>query len=206
MVGALDAGVGRVLRTIERHGLADDTIVVFTSDNGGERYSFQWPLRGTKSELWEGGIRVPAIVRWPGRVPRARTRLQTMTMDWLPTLLKLVGAAETGAPFDGADLSDAMRAPAVAGSPERTLFWRTEDMAAVRRGRWKYVRDEAREYLFDVDADPGERANQRLRQPGIVAVLRERFDAWNATMLAVPADARRPRVRLRQEFEALDRR
>lgn len=204
MVASLDAGVGRVLSALERLRLVDDTVVVFTSDNGGERYSYQWPLRGTKSELWEGGIRVPAIVRWPGRVCRGRTALHAMTMDWLPTLLKFAGVAESDASFDGVDLSDAIRTSAA--PPERTLFWRTQDMAAVRQGRWKFVRDEAREHLFDLDVDPGERANLRLRQPAVAATLRERFEAWNAAMLPVPTDARMPRVRLRQEFESLDRR
>lgn len=206
MVEALDAGIGRVLKVLERLRLADDTIVVFTSDNGGERYSFQWPLRGTKTELWEGGIRVPAIIRWPGRIRRTRTRLHTLSMDWLPTLLRLVGAKPSEAVFDGADLSNSMLEPSKAGSTERTLFWRTQDMVAVRKGRWKYVREEAREYLFDLDADPGERANRRLAQPDIASDLRQRFDAWDSTMLPIPAEARRPRARLRQEFEALDRR
>lgn len=204
MVAALDAGVGRVLKELERQGLGDDTIVVFTSDNGGERYSYQWPLRGSKSEVWEGGIRVPAIIRWPGRLPRIRSQLPMMTMDWLPTLLGLVEAKTDDTPvFDGLNLKEAMMAPA--SNLKRAMFWRTHDMAAVRQGPWKYVREDKREYLFDLSTDPGERANLRRRRPDIAVSMRDRFEQWNLEMLPVPEDAKRPRVTLRQEFEALNR-
>ena len=93
MVTRMDLQVGRVLQALEANGIADNTIVIFTSDNGGERFSDTWPFTGSKTELLEGGLRIPAIVRWPGRIPAGRTTEQVMiTMDWMPTLLAAAGA------------------------------------------------------------------------------------------------------------------
>lgn len=203
MMQALDAGVGRVLRTLETCGVAERTIVVFTSDNGGERFSYQWPLRGTKTELWEGGIRVPAAVRWPARLRPRRVTTPAMSMDWMPTLLALAGQSLPEVVLDGIDLTGALTGLATA--PDRTLYWRTQDMAAVRRGRWKFVRDETLEYLFDLSSDPAERANRRLRDAVVHTEMREAFDLWNQQMLPVPDDARLPRVQRRREFESLQR-
>jgi arylsulfatase A-like enzyme len=124
MIQAMDDQVGRVLEALQQHGLAGDTIVVFTSDNGGERFADTWPFTGRKTELLEGGVRVPALIRWPGRLPANRVCDQTgMTMDWLPTLLAAAGAAADPAyPSDGIDLL-----PALAGKAApvpRSLFWR----------------------------------------------------------------------------------
>src|SRR5947209_16861485 len=88
MVQSLDANIGRVLQALDVHGLSGNTIVVFTSDNGGERFSKTWPFTGMKTELLEGGLRIPSIVRWPGRIAAGSVSEQAMmTMDWLPTLL-----------------------------------------------------------------------------------------------------------------------
>ena len=93
MVEAMDAEIGRALAALARHGLTQDTIVVFTSDNGGERFSDTWPFTGRKTELLEGGLRIPAVVSWPARIPAGRTSDQVMiSMDWLPTLLAAAGA------------------------------------------------------------------------------------------------------------------
>jgi arylsulfatase A-like enzyme len=94
MVESLDASIGRVLAALEKKGLAENTIVIFTSDNGGERFSKTWPLTGQKTELLEGGIRVPAIVRWPAKVKAGQVSEQVaISMDWLPTLLAAAGGA-----------------------------------------------------------------------------------------------------------------
>src|SRR4030095_8548372 len=93
MMKSLDEGVGRVLRALEAAGHARRTLVVFTSDNGGERFSYTWPFTGQKCALHEGGIRVPAFVRWPGVLPAGRTTEQVaVTMDWTATILAAAGA------------------------------------------------------------------------------------------------------------------
>ena len=141
MVQRLDEGIGRVLGALEDTGQSRDTFVVFTSDNGGERYSYNWPASESKRSLHEGGIRVPAIVRWPGRVPAGRTTDQTViTMDWAATMLALGGAtADPGYPLDGVDLVPLCRGQQV--NLDRTLFWRTLQEEAVRRGPWKYLKN-----------------------------------------------------------------
>ena len=189
MVQRLDQGVGRVLGALEDTGLSRDTFVVFTSDNGGERYSYNWPASDGKRSLREGGIRVPAIVRWPGRVPAGRITDQTIiTMDWAATLLALGGAsADPRYPLDGVDLVPLCQGPRV--QLDRTLFWRTLREDAVRQGAWKYLRTGKDELLFDIPNDPGERADLAAHQPEKLASLREEFRRWNAGVLPRPAPA-----------------
>jgi arylsulfatase A-like enzyme len=189
MMGRLDQGVGRVLHALRDSGIDRDTFVVFTSDNGGERYSYNWPASDGKVSLHEGGIRVPAIVRWPGRVPAGRTTDQTViTMDWSATMLALGGAsADPEYPLDGVDLL-----PLCQGRPvhlDRTLFWRTREQDAARQGPWKYLKIGNDELLFDIRNDPGERADLDVYQPERLASLREQFSRWNAQMLPRPAAA-----------------
>ena len=191
MVKAMDTAVGRVLAELEARGLARDTIVIFTSDNGGERFSDTWPLRGQKGELLEGGIRVPLILRWPGRVAAGTTSDQVMaTMDWLPTLAAAAGAAPDSAfPPDGSDLL-----PVLTGAEEarpRKIYWRFRErnQAAVRDGDWKYLRMGEEESLFDVRSDPRERANLREREAATFERLKADFAAWDANMLRYPPPA-----------------
>ena len=187
MVARLDQGIGRVLGALEDVGRRRDTFVVFTSDNGGERYSFNWPASEGKGSLREGGIRVPAIVCWPGRVPAGRVTDQTViSMDWTATMLAVGGAAQDPRyPLDGVDLL-----PLCRGQPvhfDRTLFWRTLREDAVRAGAWKYLRTAKDELLFDIPRDPGERADLAPYEPKKMAQMRELFRDWNARMLPRPA-------------------
>jgi arylsulfatase A-like enzyme len=184
MVKRLDYQVGRVLDALRTAGVARDTIVVFTSDNGGERFSDTWPFSGRKTELLEGGLRIPAIVRWPG-VTRAGTisDAQIISMDWLPTFLAVAGATPDPAfPSDGIDIAPSLNGGTL---PERSLFWRYKNHAqrAVRRGNLKYLKIAENEFLFDVAADPLERANLKNRQPADFAALKASWEEWNATML-----------------------
>ena len=114
MIQELDLQVGRVLETLETAGIAENTIVIFTSDNGGERFSDTWPFTGKKTELLEGGLRIPAIVRWPGHIARGSTTDQVaISMDWLPTLLAMAGTKPDPAyPPDGMNLAAALTANA----------------------------------------------------------------------------------------------
>ncbi len=182
----LDEKIGEVLAALQRLGAADDTIVIFTSDNGAERFSDAWPFSGRKTELLEGGIRVPHIVRWPGRIRAGlESSEQVMSMDWLPTLLALAGGQPAAhRPPDGLDIT-----PALLGGtlPTRPLFWRYRhlDQAACREGDYKYLRINGNEFLFDVVQDPLERANLKARRPELFGRLQAQWTAWNATMLPI---------------------
>ena len=186
MVRALDEAVARVLAALDETGLAANTLVVFTSDNGGEEHSCMGGLARGKSHLWEGGIRVPAFARWPGVIPAGATTTQVAsTIDWTATLLAAAGAAPPPShPLDGIDLL-----PVLSGRArprERTLFWRTAQrtrQAAVRSGGWKYLRDEDGEYLFNLVLDPGERRDRKLDEPRRFEELKAAYATWDREML-----------------------
>jgi arylsulfatase A-like enzyme len=190
MVESLDANVGKVLAALRASGRADDTIVVFTSDNGGERFSKTWPFNGMKCEVLEGGIRVPLLVRWPGRIKAGSGSDQTaISMDWVPTFLAAAGVpAGTRAPTDGMDLLPTLLEGRMS---ERDLYWRfkAQDQAALRSGKWKYLRMAGTEFLFDVVADPQERGNLRMREDARFAAMKGAWEKWNATMLPYPPES-----------------
>jgi arylsulfatase A-like enzyme len=185
MVERMDLQVGRILAALERADAARDTIVVFTSDNGGERFSDTWPFSGRKTELLEGGVRVPTVLRWPARVARGRVSQQvTMSMDWLPTLLGAAGVAPDPAYApDGINLL----AHLTQGAAEvpRKLFWRFKSNAqrASREGNFKLLKIQQNSFLFNVADDPQERANLKLRHREVFERMKREWDAWNATML-----------------------
>ncbi len=185
MVQAMDAQIGRILRTLESRGIADDTIVVFTSDNGGERFSNTWPFTGKKTELLEGGLRIPAVIRWPARIKAGRTHDQVMaSMDWMPTLLAAAGGAPDPAyPSDGISLLPAL-AQGAAPVP-RKLFWRYKANAqrASRDGDWKILKILDQTFLFNVVEDPLERANLRDRHRDIYDRMVAQWTEWNKDML-----------------------
>ena len=184
MVTAMDAQIGRILAKLEELGLADNTIVIFTSDNGGERYSNTWPFSGKKTELLEGGVRIPAIVRWPGHIaPGTVSEQVIMSMDWFPTLLDIAGVApDPQYPSDGMNLSGIFAGEAPVS---RTLYWRYLNMAqeACRSGNWKYLKILDNSFLFNVVDDPLERANMKDRRPDIYQDLINKFRKWDAAML-----------------------
>ncbi|HMU67253.1 MAG TPA: sulfatase-like hydrolase/transferase, partial [Cellvibrionaceae bacterium] len=192
MVGSLDDAVGKVLTALKEKNIADNTIVIFTSDNGGERFSRTWPLSGQKSELLEGGIRVPAIVRWPAQVKSGRVSEQVIiSMDWLPTLLAAAGGApDTKFKPDGENILPAILD--TAPPYPRTLFWRykANEQAAIRLGDWKYLKIAGNEFLFNLAQDVRERANLAQKQPEIFNQLKQRWQDWNNTMLPITADVR----------------
>jgi arylsulfatase A-like enzyme len=185
MIESLDRNIAKVLAALQASGKADDTLVLFTSDNGGERFAKSWPFNGMKGELLEGGIRVPLLVRWPGQVRAGSVTQQTaMNMDFLPTLLDAAGVApDSSRPPDGVSLMPTLRD--ASRLQERTLFWRyhAHSQGAVRRGQYKYLRIESAEFLFDVVADPQERGNLKKRQAAVFRELQDAWTAWDATML-----------------------
>jgi arylsulfatase A-like enzyme len=191
MLDSLDRGVGQVMATLDRLGMRKDTIVVFTSDNGGERFSDTWPFIGQKTELLEGGIRVPLFVRWPSRI-RANSRSEqvNITMDWVPTLLAAAGARSDPAyPSDGENLLDIIAGHSPAHP--RQLYWRylAANQQALRDGDWKYLKLGKQEWLFNLAEDEHERANLSAKFPERFAAMKQAWERWNATMLPYPPDA-----------------
>ena len=178
MVERVDLSVGRILAAIDKAGLRHNTIVIYTNDNGGEWLARNTPLFHHKFSVWEGGIRVPAIVRWPGRIPAGQVSGQVgITMDLTASILAAAGAAvppETK--LDGINLFPALEKKAA--EIERTLFWRSAQQRAVRSGDWKLVVDLGRPLLFNLRNDAGERVNLIGERPDIARRLRPLLEAW----------------------------
>jgi arylsulfatase A-like enzyme len=191
MIHHMDEGIGQLVAALREQGLLHNTLIVFTSDNGGERFSDNWPLVGGKMDLTEGGIRVPWIAHWPAVIPAGSVSAQhCMTMDWSATLLALGdGQPHPDFPLDGISLAEVLRKPG--HSFERPLYWRMKHrkQRALRQGNWKYLKVDEHEYLFDISADARERANLAHRHPERFGAMREAWLAWEATVPAIPEDA-----------------
>ena len=186
MVERADAGVGQILEALDRLDLARGTLVIFTNDNGGEWLSRNDPLAARKSTLWEGGIRVPLIARWPGRLPAGATSAQVaITMDLTASILAVAGVPPDGRyPLDGIDILPLLEADAPL--EERRLFWRiatrTAQQKAVRDGQWKLLLDGERALLFDLAADPGEKHDLAAGHPERVRLLKAAIADWEAVL------------------------
>jgi arylsulfatase A-like enzyme len=191
MIHHMDEGIGKLMAALREHGLEENTLVVFTSDNGGERFSDNWPLVGGKMDLTEGGIRVPWIAHWPAAIPAGTVSTQhCMTMDWSATLLDAGGGqADPDWPLDGISLLKVLREPAQRF--ERALYWRMNHRGqrALREGDWKYLQVDGHEYLFNIAKDERERANLAAREPERLERMRAQWLAWDASVPPIPADA-----------------
>ncbi|MGE5520030.1 MAG: sulfatase-like hydrolase/transferase [Candidatus Dadabacteria bacterium] len=191
----LDDAVGRIVKAVDESKKANNTVIIFTSDNGGERYSDNHPYKGGKMELWEGGIREPAFIRWPGKIkPHSISNQVVTTMDWTASIISLAGTKpDINYPLDGENIL-----PIVMGQEkekERTLFWRVyqrKQQKAVRQGNLKYLNDkDSAEYLFDLRKDPTENRNLATKQPQVVQQLKTQMAAWEKQMLKpIPLAAR----------------
>jgi arylsulfatase A-like enzyme len=181
----MDNAIGKILKEVDRNSFSKNTVVVFTSDNGGERFSDTWPFTGKKTELLEGGLRVPAIARWPGQIEAGSVSEQAcMSMDWMPTFVSMAGGRiDPAFPTDGMDLTAALTRGAAPIS--RKLFWRYRSNAqrAMLDGRMKWLKINDNQFLFDVFADPLERANLRRKQPDVFERMAKEYAEWDATML-----------------------
>ena len=184
MLERADRGVGEILAALDRRGVTNNTLVIFTNDNGGEWLSRNAPLFHRKGTLWEGGIRVPLILRWPGQLPRGQVSKQVaITTDITASILAATGARPPASYSpDGIDILPILRgkAPLL----ERRLFWRgarpDRQQRAVRVGQWKLLVDASQLLLFDLEADPGERTDLAARRPDLVATLRRLLADWEA--------------------------
>jgi arylsulfatase A-like enzyme len=193
MVESLDAGVGRILIALKEKGLEEKTLVIFTSDNGGylnygskyQNISSNGIYRGQKTELYEGGHRVPAIFSWPGRIDPGVTDALTHSNDLLPTLVEIANADKGDSRADGLDLSPLLFD--ARGLPERSLFWRSRSQRAVRSGPWKLCLTGNQAELFHLGRDPSEKTNLALKNPEKVRDLTVAWEAWEREMNATAA-------------------
>jgi len=187
MMKSLDSAVGRIVKAVDDLHLENNTVIIFTSDNGGERYSDNGIYRGRKMSLLEGGIREPAFVRWTGKIKENTVSDQVVTtFDWTATILSLAHAkADPKFPLDGMDIM-----PVILGKEfvlDRTLYWRIfqrNQHKAMRFGRWKYFQDEKKnEYLFDLSTDPKEENNLKEKYSALFQQLKKKYAAWEKKML-----------------------
>ncbi|MEX1167859.1 MAG: sulfatase-like hydrolase/transferase, partial [Hydrogenophaga sp.] len=191
MIHHMDEGIGWLVAALREEGLLENTLIVFTSDNGGERFSDNWPLVGGKMDLTEGGIRVPWIAHWPAVIPPGSVSGQhSLTMDWSATMLEVGGGQpHPDFPLDGVSLAALLHDPAQRF--ERPMHWRMNHRGqrALREGDWKYLQVDGYDYLFNIAVDARERANLAQREPQRLEAMRQRWLAWNATMPPIPEDA-----------------
>jgi arylsulfatase A-like enzyme len=191
MIHHMDEGIGWLVEALRKNGQLDNTLIVFTSDNGGERFSDNWPLVGGKMDLTEGGIRVPWIAHWPAVIAPGRdSTQQCLTMDWSATMLDAAGvAADPAYPLDGLSLLPVLRQPGQEFRRPVHFRMNHRGQRALRDGDWKYLRVDGNDYLFNIPADERERANLGGREPARLAAMREDWENWNATMPPIPEDA-----------------
>lgn len=191
MIHHMDEGIGNLVDALKKNNLFDNTLIVFTSDNGGERFSDNWPLVGGKMDLTEGGIRVPWIAHWPDQIPAGGVSSQhCMTMDWSATMLDVGGGLPDPAwPIDGVSLREILSSPKA--TFERPLYWRMNhrQQRAMRQGPWKYLKVDENEYLFNLDNDERERANLATSFPERLANMRQQWLDWSQTVPEIPDDA-----------------
>src|SRR4029453_8756923 len=186
MISAMDDAIGAVLAKLDQHKLTENTLVFFVSDNGGPpvNASSNGVRRGHKAQTWEGGIRVPYLVQWKGRLPAGKTYDNpVIQLDFHPTVLAAAGVEAKDAKFDGVNLLPYLEGK-LTRPPHDTLYWRFGDQMAIRQGNLKLVqgRGAASRMLFDLAADIGEQKDLSAERPEAVKELTAKYDAWNATL------------------------
>jgi arylsulfatase A-like enzyme len=195
MIHRMDAGIGRVMKTLDETGLAKDTLVVFSSDNGAtfevgnqgtaNYHDSNYPFRGQKRSLEEGGIRMPVVARWPGRIPAGRRCDDPLHMiDVMPSFVAAAGAGLDPAwKVDGLNMLDVWQGKAKA--PDRTLFWEWEvqtwNMHAAMRGDFKLLDIGGNQFFYKIPDDPGERRTVAAEYPEVFKQLKAALAAWMAT-------------------------
>jgi arylsulfatase A-like enzyme len=189
MVTAMDDAIGAVLGKLREHNLMERTLVVFLSDNGGptsKNTSSNAPLRGYKAQMWEGGIRIPFMAQWDGKLPAGKLyESPVISLDILPTACAAAGIAiPAEAKLDGVDLMPFLTG-ATAGKPHEDLFWRMGKQWAVRSGDWKLVmtRGTSEPWLVDLAADVSETTDLAAKNPEKAKELRAKYDAWSSQLM-----------------------
>jgi len=172
-----------VLESLRRAKLDQNTLIVFTSDNGGDpNYGgSNKPLRGKKNQVWEGGVREPCLMVWPGKSkPASVVHDPATTLDLFPTFCDLTGAKREDMSLDGQSLTPLLLEGRTL--PERDLFWQQPNGIALRRGSWKYLRMGKDEMLFNLDSDPSESTDLARAKPDVLKSLKSAHAAIAATL------------------------
>lgn len=177
-VTAMDKSIGLVLDFLDEKRLSENTIVIFFSDNGGSGGADNGPLRGKKGDTWEGGIRVPCLVRWPGVIPAGTVTDEFLTsLELVPTLASACGFSVPAATeLDGFDMLPVLQGKA--NSPRQSMYWKRRDSLGARVGNWKYVKMKGREYLFDLAKDIGEKVDLSESNPEQFRAVKAAFACW----------------------------
>ncbi len=181
-VTCMDDAIGAVMDAVEKAGQTKNTIWIFMSDNGGSGNGGNAPLKGSKSTMWEGGLRVPFIFVWPGRAPAGKVTDEFLTaLEIVPTLLAATGApAPEGVVMDGFDMLPVLRGEMK--SPRGEMFWQRRGDKAARIGQWKWLESAKGRGLYDLSTDLGESEDLSEEKPEVLEMMREKFAAWRKTM------------------------
>lgn len=184
----MDEAVGAVVEAVDKAGLKEETVFLFLSDNGGSGNGGNAPLKGSKSTMWEGGLRVPFIARWPGKLPEGKVTDEFLTsLELVPTLLSIAGAKPPqGVKLDGFDMMPVLRGEVK--SPRQEMFWQRRADKAARFQNWKWVESGKGRGLYDLSSDLGEKRDLSGDKPEVVRMMQEKFAAWRQEM-----DASEPR-------------
>jgi arylsulfatase A-like enzyme len=187
-VTCMDDAIGALMTLLDEKKIADNTLVMFLADNGGSGNGGNEPLRGSKSSMWEGGLRVPFIARWPGRIPAGKVTDEFLTsLELVPTILAATGVtAPDGVKLDGFDMLPVLRGEMK--SPRKAMFWQRRGDKAARFENWKWLESQKGSGLYDLSNDIGENKNLSEEKPEILKMMRDKFAAWRAEM-----DATEPR-------------
>ena len=186
MLAHLDDSVGSVVAHLRAQGIAENTLIVFLSDNGGptkELTSSNAPLRGGKGELFEGGIRVPFIVSWPGRIAPRAVDTPVISLDATGTALGLAGISSTPSPLDGVNLWPLLSGKSTT-APHATLYWRVGERHAIRHGDWKLLRQRGAWQLYNLTKDVGEQTDRASAEPARTQELAGLWETWNIEQIA----------------------
>lgn len=181
-VTCMDDAIGELLDLLDEHEIADNTLVIFLSDNGGSGIADNTPLRGRKSTMWEGGLRVPCIVRWPKQLAAGETNREFLTsLEIFPTIAAAAGAKPPDdVVLDGHNMLPVLKGEAA--SPREEMFWQRRSRRAARVGDWKWVDAGGSGGLFDLSQDIGEENDLSEKKPEILKRVQSRFAAWRQAM------------------------
>jgi arylsulfatase A-like enzyme len=187
-ITCMDEAIGELLQSLTEFGQDKNTLVMFMSDNGGSGNGGNTPLRGSKSSMWEGGLRVPFVAWWPGKLPAGKVIDEFLTtLELMPTISAATGAAlPAGVKVDGFDMLPILRGEKK--SPREAMFWQRRSDKAARVGNWKWIGTENGDRLFDLRADISETKDLSKEKPDVAAMMKARFEAWRKEM-----DASEPR-------------